>query len=145
MRHLRSKLLAAILLAAPLPALADGFPYGGALTASSGDVAAAVATATLAAPTLGQWAITGLEINGAYATAGSVVVCTVTGIVNGTMTIDVPVGLIAMTAGVPQAPITYSWPIALLANPTTAVVFSCPSFGSGATHSSINIHGVLLR
>ncbi len=115
------------------------------ISASSGDVAAATATATLAAPNAGSWEITQLEITGANATASTNVVCTVTGLMGGTMTIDVPVAIIELTT----APVTPTLVIpfngGLTALPATAVVFSCPSFGSGNLHAAINIHGILVH
>jgi hypothetical protein len=143
---LKSYLLAALLALAPFAAFAQSLSYGPAETASSGDVSAAVSTATLAAPTgNATWAITSLDIEGAYATGASMVVCTVTGVQGGTMTLDVSVGLITMVSGIIQPPIQFQWAIPLSAVPATAVVFSCPSFGSGATHSSINVHAILIH
>jgi hypothetical protein len=146
---LESYLLAALLALAgpPSAALAQGaLTYGPAEAASSGDVSAAVSTATLAAPTgNATWAITGLNIEGAYATTPSIVVCTVTGMQGGTMTLDVPVGLITMVASIIQPPLQFAWAIPLSAVPATAVVFSCPSFGTGNTHASINIYAILIH
>jgi hypothetical protein len=143
----KSWLLAALLaLAGPVAALAQTLPFGPVETASSGNVAAAVATATLAAPSgNGTWAITSLDIEGAYATGAAMKTCTVTGIQGGTMTIDVAVGLVTLVSGIITPPIQYQWTVPLSAVPGTAVVFSCPSFGTGATASSINIHGILLH
>ena len=144
--ELKSYLLAALLALAPMAALAQALTYGPAETASSGDVSAAVSTATLAAPTgNAQWAVTSLDVEGAYATGASMVVCTVTGLQGGTMTLDVTVGLITLVSGIVNQPIEYQWLVPLSSNPATAVVFSCPSFGSGATHSSINIHAILIH
>jgi hypothetical protein len=120
---------------------------GPATTASSGDVTAAVSTATLAAPTgsgvspAATWYVTGLEVTGNQATSAASVVCTITGLLGGTMTLDIPVTVIAT----PSLPISQNWPGGLAANPGTAVVFSCPSMGSGNLHAAINIHGVLIR
>ena len=144
--NLKSFLLAALLAFAPAAAFAQALSYGPAETASSGDVTAAVSTATLAAPTgNATWAITGLDIEGAYATTPAIIVCTVTGVQGGTMTLDVPTGLITMVAAIIQPPIQFQWAVPLSAVPATAVVFSCPSFGTGNTHASINIHAILIH
>src|ERR1019366_9272847 len=127
----KSWLLAALLaLAGPVAALAQQLPYGPSETASSGDVSAATATATLTATSgNASWAITSLDIEGAYATGASIVVCTVTGIQGGTMTLDVPVGLITLVSGIIQPPIQFQWAVPLSAVPATAMAFSCPTFG----------------
>jgi hypothetical protein len=115
---------------------------GGGFPANSGDVVATTATAILPADPLATWWVSGIEVNGNYATAASVVVCTITGMQYGTMAIDVPVGSFA-SIGSSMIPFTESWNPPISAIPATAVVFSCPSFGVGATHSSINIHATL--
>lgn len=121
---------------------------GAVVTASSGDVAAAVATATLAAPLAtggispaGAWYVTGIEVTGNQATAAASVVCTITGLVGGTMTLDVPTTVIAT----PMTPIVINWPGGLQGNTGTAIVFSCPSMGSGNLHAAISVHGVIVR
>lgn len=115
------------------------------ITASSGDVAAATATATLAAPASGSWEVTQLEITGANATASTNVVCTITGLMGGTMTIDVPVAIIELTTAPVTPTIVMPFNGGLSALPGTAVVFSCPSFGSGNLHAAINIHAILVH
>jgi hypothetical protein len=121
----------------------DMVAVGPVISASSGDVVAGVTTATLPAPTTtaSTWYVTGLEVTGNQATAAASVVCTITGLLNGTMTIDFPVTVIATPLAMP----VINWPGGLAANPGTAVVFSCPSMGSGNLHSAISLHGVLVR
>jgi hypothetical protein len=120
---------------------------GPVTTASSGDVTAAVSTATLAAPTgsgispAGTWYVTMLEVTGNQATSAASVVCTITGLLGGTMTLDIPVTVIAT----PNPVTMLNFPGGLAGNPGTAIVFSCPSMGSGNLHAAINIHGVLIR
>jgi hypothetical protein len=117
------------------------------MSASSGDVAAGVITATLPAPTAngaspqGTWYLTGLEITGQGATSGSGIVCTITGLESMTLTYDFAV-LIGATL---NNSLILNWPGGLAGNPGTAVVASCPSFGGGNLHSAITIHGVLVR
>jgi hypothetical protein len=110
-------------------------------TFSSGDVTAATATATMTAPSAAQsWNVTGIDIWGNYATGASVVVCTITGLQGGTQTIDVNVGVISTAVANPVTT-QYTCPKTGVAG--TAVVFSCPTFGSGNTHAAIDISGFL--
>jgi hypothetical protein len=148
MRKLLLGLLASVAVAGVASAqlIAPNLSSSPVITASSGDVAAATATATLAAPNSGSWEITQLEIWGANATASSNVVCTITGLMGGTMTIDVVVSLIpATTAPITNNPIYLPFNGGLTGLPGTAVVFSCPSMGSGNLHAAINIHGILVH
>jgi hypothetical protein len=109
------------------------------LTYSSGDVAAATATATMPAPATAQaWNVTELNIWGNSATATSNVVCTITGLQGGTVTLDVNVGAIGTNT---QNPVQKVFTCPKTGVAGTAVVFSCPSMGSGATHTAIDIAG----
>lgn len=121
---------------------------GPVVTASSGDVSAATATATLPAPTAGYWQVTQLELSGVTATASTNVVCTVTGLLGGTMTFDVTVSVIPTAASAAAStPTTYVIPFSggISGTLATAVVFSCPTFGSGNAHASINMHGFIIH
>lgn len=116
--------------------------------ASSGNVAAGVTTATLAAPTgsgvspTPTWYVTGFEITGGGATAGSIIACTITGLVGGTATYNyaVPTGVAVVSPS-----FVMNFPGGVAGNPGTAIVFSCPSFGAGNTNSALDIRGVLVR
>lgn len=111
------------------------------VTASSGDTAAAVITATLPTPTSGAWKLTAIEITGGGATTGVVIPCTVTGLLGGTMTID-----FAVIAGATLSnTLNYLWTDGLDGNPVTAIVASCPSFGTGNLHANVTIHGALVK
>lgn len=110
------------------------------IAASSGNVAAAVATATLAAAANQTTYITGFTVTGAGATAGSVVLVTVTGCVGGTMTfvLAVPAG-----AGVGITPLVVDFPHPVPATgPNTAIVVSAPSFGAGNTNAAVVATGM---
>lgn len=125
----------------------DSLTAGPASTASSGDVAAAVATATLAAPTgsgispAATWYVTGFEITGTGATTAVGIPCTMTGLLGATATWDFAV---ASGATVGNS-VTYNFPGGLAGNPGTAIVLSCPSFGSGNVHAAVTLHGILSR
>lgn len=120
-----------------------GFPTGSTpVTASSGNVAAATATATLAAVAAKTTYITGFELTGAGATAGSVVVATVTGTLGGTLSyvFTVPTG-----ATVGCAPLQVEFSPALPGSAlNTAIVVSLPSLGAGSTNAAAVAHGFQL-
>lgn len=122
------------------------YPVGGTgvsavpITATSGNVAAATATATLAGTAGKTTYISGLQITGAGATAGSVITCTVTGLVGSitkSLTLVVPTGA---TLGIVPMFVNFPKPI-----PASAVagniVASCPSFGTGNTNAVVNADG----
>lgn len=110
------------------------------INASSGNVAAASAVATLAAAAGKTTYIAGLSVTGAGATAASVVSLTLTGLIGGTMTFNVPV-----PAGVSVA---LGEPINLQFNPplpasavNTAIVATLPSLGAGNANAAVNAWG----
>lgn len=142
MSYLRfALLLVALLLPAAAQAQTAQWKMGPFVTASSGDTAAGVITATLAAPTSGSWKLTTIEINGTGATSGVGIPCTVTGLQGGTMTIDFAV-IAGATLNNSQ---NYLWSDGLDGNPFTAIVASCPSFGTGNLHANITIHGAMVK
>lgn len=110
------------------------------IAASSGDVAAAVATATLTSSATKTAYLQGFDINGTGATSGVGIPCTVTGVIGGTLTFD-----FAVIAGATlnnAASFRFPAPIPASAVNTNLVV-SCPSFGTGNLHASINAYGFL--
>jgi hypothetical protein len=125
---------------APLVGVIGEYPATATpLTAASGNVAAAVAAATLAGAASLTTYITGFEVSGAGATAALPVTVTVTGTVSGTLSYTY-----TAVAGV------------LLANPNlvvqfcpaipasavnTSIVVSCPSLGAGNTNNTVVAHG----
>lgn len=122
---------------------ADGFTpgAGGSTTTpvqSSQTNAANPITATLPAAPGALTYITGFEVTGGGATAGSIIQVTVAGI-NTSMAyyIAVPAG-----AGVGITPLTveFSTPIPASAL-NTAITVSVPSFGAGNTNAAVTAHG----
>lgn len=123
---------------------------GVALNASSGNVAAALASATLAA--FGQSAnlgsasrttyITGFELTGGGATAASIITGTITGLMGGTISFNVaiPVGA---TVGITPLVVEFPTPLPASAQ-ATSIVVSFPSFGAGNTNACLNVHGFQL-
>jgi hypothetical protein len=112
------------------------------VTSSSGNVAAATATATLPAVAAKTTYITGFEITAAGATAGAAVVATVTGTVSGTLSyvFTAPTG-----ATVGAAPLTVEFSPALPSSAVnTAIVVTLPSLGAGNTNAAVVAHGFQL-
>jgi hypothetical protein len=132
----------------PLPVASTPFPTdatGAAATpvkASSGNVAAAVATATIPAVAGKTAYITGFDITGAGATAGSVVNPTITGLLGGTSTYTLTVATGATTAN-PVLSVSFQPPLPASAV-NTAIVVSCPSLGAGNTNNTVNAYGYYL-
>lgn len=121
-------------------------PTGKAATpvqAASGNVAAAVAAATLAAGGANVMTyISGFEVTGAGATAALVVTVTVTGTLGGTLSYTY-----TATAGVTLAnnPLIVEFNPPLQASAlNTAIVVSCPSLGAGNTNNTVVVHGFQL-
>jgi hypothetical protein len=116
---------------------------GNPIAASSGNVANAVASATLRGPAAspGQHTayLAGFNITGAGATAGSVVLATVTGAVGGTQTyvIAVPTGV---TTGIAPLDVEFNPPLPD-ATPGGGITVSLPALGSGNTNASVNAWG----
>lgn len=112
------------------------------VTASSGNIAAATAAATLPAVAGKTTYISGFSVSGAGATAALAVSVTVTGVVGGTLTYTY-----AAAAGVAvgNAPliVEFPYPIPSTAANTTIVV-SCPTLGSGNTNNTVNAYGFQL-
>lgn len=119
------------------------YPAGATpVSGASGNVAAAAATATLAAAAGKTTYITGFEVTGAGATAASVVLVTVTGTTGGTLTyvLAVPAGV---AVGVTPLIVMFPSPIpASAAN--TAIAVNVPSLGAGNTNAAAVAHGFQL-
>ncbi len=109
------------------------------LNSSSGNVAAASAVGTLAAAAGRLNFCTGFEITGAGATAASVVVATLAGILGGTQSyiVTVPAGA---TVGINPLVVEFSKPLPASAV-NTAIVLTLPSLGAGNTNAAVCLHG----
>lgn len=124
------------------PVMADGFTPLNQVpvtSASSGNVAAAVATATLAAVVGKTMYITGFEITSSGATLGAVVAPTVTGVLGGTLTY-IYTAVAGVLLGNPPLMVTFNPPLQASAV-ATAIVVSCPSLGAGNTNATVVAHG----
>lgn len=105
--------------------------------------AAAGITATLAAAAGARTYLAGFDVDGLGATAGSVIVVTVTGLLGGTRSYEltIPAG-----AGVALAnPLRVQLPTPIPASAdNTAIVVNVPSFGAGNTSELVDVHGYQL-
>jgi len=119
------------------------YPAGATpVAASSGNVAAAVATATLAGAAGRTTYLTGFQVTGSGATAGLPVIVTVTGIIGGTLSY-----IYTATVGIllPNTPLAVAYAPALAASAVnTSIAVSCPSLGLGNTNNTVVAHGYLL-
>jgi len=121
----------------------DAYSSGGAncspITASSGNVAAGVATATLAAVAGKVTYLCGFSITSAGSTGAAVVSPTVTNVITGTMTFTY-----ASVAGVTLAnlPLIVPFtPCLSAATPNTTIPVSMPCLGAGNTNTTVNAWG----
>jgi hypothetical protein len=112
------------------------------ITGSSGNVAAATATATLTAVTGKMTYITGFEVTGAGATVGLPVNVTVTNVQGGTLTYTYTAAVGALVA---NTPLIVVFPEPIPANAiSTNIVVSCPTLGAGNTNNCVVAHGYVL-
>lgn len=109
------------------------------VAASSGNVAAASAVATLPAVAGKTNYLSGVQIMGAGATAASVVQATITGLLGGTLTIPVAVPAGA-NVGVQPIALSFYPPLPASA-PNTAITVTVPSLGAGNTNAVANAQG----
>lgn len=122
---------------------AAGYPTGATpVSASSGNVANAVATATLPAVSGKTTYITGFAITGAGATGAAVVLATLAGLIGGTATYVVVAPAGATTS---ITPLVVQFPMPLPASAVnTAITLSLPALGSGNTNAAVVAHGFQL-
>lgn len=123
--------------------LSGAYPSGGAaVTAASGNVAAAIAAATLPAVAAKTNYITGFEATGPGATLGSVVTLTVTGTISGTLSYTITVIAGALLG---NTPLIVEFPVAIPASAeNTAITVSMPSLGAGNTNATVVAHGYVV-
>src|SRR5262245_46332000 len=127
---------------AQVPSVVGSTVQGIPISASSGNVAAATATATLAANSDARKItyICGFAATAGGATAASTVNLTVMNIVTGTMTYNYGANT---GAGVPTAPLVVQFnPCLPATGPSTTIVVSMPSLGTGNTNASVNAWGL---
>jgi hypothetical protein len=108
-------------------------------SASSGNQANAAATASLAGAVGKSTWVTGFEITAGGATAASLVVATLTGVLGGTQSyvFAVPAGA---TVGATPLVVEFNPPLPSSAA-NTAITLTLPALGAGNTNAIVNIHG----
>ena len=134
---LRAALSCLPLIALACPAAAE--PHRYPVIATSGNVAAATAAATLPAAQGLITFISGFEITAGGATAGSCVTATVTGLAGGSLSYAycAPTGATAAAA-----PLVVPFRPPLPASSVnTAIAVTLPSLGAGNTTTSVSAHG----
>jgi hypothetical protein len=110
--------------------------------ATSGDVAASIAAATLPAASGKTTYITGFSVVGTGATSATVVDVTVS---DGTWTLTYPLNVPATSAAIQLQPLVVNFGPALPASASnTTIVVSCPSLGAGNAHVCTNAQGYQL-
>jgi hypothetical protein len=138
------KCILALLLGLVAPASAQVPPVGTVpgipISASSGNVAAATATATLAAGGVNRITyICGFAATAGGATAAAVATVTVTNVVTGTMSFTQGANT---GVGVPSAALVVPFTPCLPANAAnTTIVVSMPSLGAGNTNATVSAWG----
>lgn len=109
---------------------------------TSGNVANAAAVATLPAVAGKTTYCTGMVITGAGATAASIVIATVTGLLGGTA---VYVTAVSAGAMIGNTPLVLDFTPALPASAVnTAITLSLPALGLGNTNAAVNLRGYTL-
>lgn len=109
------------------------------LTASSGNVANATASATLAGAAGKTTYLQGFTVSGAGATVGLPVTVTITGTVSGTLHFTYSASAGVLVANVP---LVMNFPMAIPASATnTSIVVSCPALGVGNTNNAVIAYG----
>lgn len=125
---------------APLPVAPSAYPSGAtAITASSGNVAAATATATLPAVANQTTYLCGAIITSAGSTAASVVSPTITNIISGTMTFTY--ASIAGATLANQSLIIPFRPCIPASAVNTTIAVTLPSLGAGNTNATVSAWG----
>lgn len=139
MKRLWLSLALFALLAGAADAQSPPAGQGVEVTASSGNVAAATATATLAAATGKVTYICGFAATAGGATAAATVNLTVTNVVTGTMTYNFSA---ALGVDAPSPPLVVTFNPCVSANaPNTTIPVSMPTLGAGNAHASVNAWG----
>jgi hypothetical protein len=125
-------------LSAPYPLGADGADAT-PVSATSGNVANAVAAATIPAVANKTAYIAGFDIDGSGATAGLVVNPTMAGVISGTKTYvyGAAAGVLVANQSLCKR---FNPPIPASAV-NTAITVSCPALGAGNTNNAVNAYG----
>lgn len=110
---------------------------------SSGNAAAAIATATVPALPGRTAYISGLQITSSGSTAAAVVLAVLAGLIGGASISYVYTSVAGVTLANPTLQIMFPKPIPASAS-NTAVTLTLPSLGAGSTNAVATLHGFYL-
>ncbi len=120
-------------------------PSATTVVASSGNVAAATATATLAAVVGRTNFLEGFDLTGSGPTTASAILVTVTGLLGGTQTWTLTPLAGVLLAAYPNGVMSFRFPTPLAASaPNVAIAVVVPSLGGGSTNSCAVAYGLLV-
>lgn len=136
---INGKLIQQVMLVDPL---GSTVPASAATVASSGNVANAAAVASLPAQAGKTNYLTGINLASTGATAGSVVLATITGLLGGPLTLPVAVVAGALLAN-GSVNLSFNPPIKASGD-NVAITVTVPALGAGNTHSAANLTGFAL-
>lgn len=114
-------------------------PDATSVVVTSGNVAAAVAAATIPAVAAKTNYLEGFDVTGTGSTAGQVVVVTITGLLGGTVTYNMASATGVLVQDTPLS-IRFIRPLPASAV-NTAIVVSCASLGAGSTNNVTTAFG----
>ena len=118
----------------------DAFSSGNRVVATSGNVANAVAAASITPTSLQRAYTTGFEVTGLGATSAATILATLSNLIGSvtfTYIIQVPAGV---TTAISALSVHFDQPIPA-ASVGTAITISVPAFGSGNTNVCVNLEG----
>lgn len=134
------KLSADLVTMIPAAGSVPGYPTGAvALSAGSANVANASGVATLTGTATTTVYISGFQVTGTGATAGSAATVTVAGLRGGTRSFTYAFATGAVIANTPLN-VRFSPPIPASAV-NTPIVVTCPASGTGGTNNTVNAQG----
>ena len=120
-------------------------PSASTVVASSGNVAAATATATLPAVAGKTNILEGFDLTGSGPTTASAITMTVTGLLGGTQTWTLTPLAGVLLAAYPNGIMSFRFPTPLVASAqNVAIAVVVPSLGSGSTNSCVVAYGLLV-
>lgn len=114
-------------------------PGAAQVTATSGNAANAIATATIPAVAAKTNYITGFDVTGSGATAALPAVVTVSGLLGGSITYTYNFAAGALVGNTPLI-VRFPHPIAASAT-NTAISVACGASGTGGTNNVVNAYG----
>lgn len=129
----------------PNPVSGSPQPSVATVVANSGTVAAATATATLAAVAGRTLFLEGFDLTGSGPTTASQINLTVTGLLGGTLNYTLTPLAGVLLAAFPNGMLSVRFPTPLVASaPNQAIAVVMPSLGSGSTGAAVTAYGFII-